>query len=276
MNVLITGGGGFIGRNLKKFLPPLGYKVFAPTHKELDMSHSTSVFRCIHGMDTQVVIHTATAGGTGKITYDNFKENMVMFENIKDAVHNTHIVVINIGSGAEFNRGEVINKAEEMDLWKSWPVDLYGLSKNIVSRRTIEELKAGCVFRLFGCFGEDEQDQRFIKRSILRLKEGKKIQLHGNGQIDFFYIEDVAKVVDHFLKNGGDDNMNLVYPEKIELKDIATMIHETMEIDREIEYTDSSSSCLPTYTGNGSVLEKTNLDLLGLKEGIKRMVKALT
>ena len=275
MNILITGGGGFIGRNLKRLLTAAGHKVFAPTHAELDVSNSTSIFQCVRATDTQVIIHTATAGGTANITYENFKENIQMFENIKDAVYDTNIVVINIGSGAEFNRREVISKAEEETLWKSWPVDLYGLSKNIVSRRTIEELQAGCVFRLFGCFGGDEYDRRFIRRSILRLKEGKKLQLNGNTMVDFFYIDDVATVIDHFLKNGGDDNMNLVYPEKVELQDIAGMIHEAMGIEREIDYVNSPDACLPTYTGDGSALQKTKIPLLGLKEGIQRMVKAL-
>ena len=41
-NIFITGGSGFIGRNLKEYLQNK-YKVFVPSHKELDLMMTDEV-----------------------------------------------------------------------------------------------------------------------------------------------------------------------------------------------------------------------------------------
>jgi len=275
MKILITGGSGFIGRNLKRLLTGFGYEVFAPTHQELDLTNIMSVFPCIRTVAPDVIIHTALTGDNRTMTYDQFKENIRMFNNIKDAVHETNTLVLNMGSGAEFDRQCPINDTKEEMLWKRWPIDLYGLAKNIIARRTLEELTNGCVFRLFGCFGEDEQEHRFIKKSILRLKHGLPIQIDAVTTFDFFYINDVASAIDHFLKFGGNDHMNLVYPEKADILQISAIIRKEMNVFIPNEFPESESAYAPTYTGDGLLLKQSGTPLLGLEGGLRRMVKNL-
>jgi len=276
MKILITGGGGFIGRNLKRLLTSFGYEVFAPTHQELDLTDFVSSYNQINDLEPNVIIHAANVGGTDSVRYDDFVENMKMFDNIKDASRFKNPIVIIIGSGAEFDRFRSVEDISESEIWNRWPTELYGLSKNIISRRTLSELDSGCVFRLFGCFGEDENVNRFIKRSVLRLKAGLPIQVYSNKKMDFFYIDDLAAAVDHFLKFGGDDNINMVYTDKFCLGEIADMIQKEMNVSRDIEFMYDYSPQHPVYTGDGERLRQMGVPLLGLQEGIRRMVKNLT
>lgn len=55
MSVLITGGSGILGTELKKVFPD----VIAPTHKELDICDKNSVFDFFKKKDIDLVIHAA-------------------------------------------------------------------------------------------------------------------------------------------------------------------------------------------------------------------------
>ena len=80
---------------------------------------------------------------------------------------------INFASGAEFDRTSAIN-SNKNNLLNSYPTDPYGMSKNIISR-----ILQGCIncynFRVFGVFGIDEDEQRFIKSNIKRYKNKENL-----------------------------------------------------------------------------------------------------
>jgi hypothetical protein len=79
--------------------------------------------------------------------------------------------LINFASGAEFDRMSAIN-SNTNDLNNSYPTDYYGMSKNIISR-IIQDCLNCYNFRVYGVFGEDEDDTRFIKSNIKRYKNKK-------------------------------------------------------------------------------------------------------
>ena len=55
MTVLITGGSGKLGCELLKIFPD----AIAPTHKEMDITNSDQVFKCIDHYKPTIIIHTA-------------------------------------------------------------------------------------------------------------------------------------------------------------------------------------------------------------------------
>jgi nucleoside-diphosphate-sugar epimerase len=278
MKILITGGSGFVARNLARLLSSNGYEVLAPSHSELDMCNAGKVFTFLmanHPVDA--IIHAAfNCKKEQENKYEDFVNNIKMFESIVqcDLVGNVNRPVIILGSGAEMDRRYEIDNANEAELFENWPLDLYGLSKNIIARRAQEELEHPYVLRLFGCFGEDEENTRFIKRSILRIKEGLPIEINQNRTMDFFYIEDVFRVIDEILKNGGNSDINLVYDDKYDLVILGKKIYEEAGVSN-LPIKLKSLDIGRSYTGDGTYLRCTNINLLGLDEGIKRMVKAL-
>lgn len=278
MNILITGGSGFVGRNIARVLRERGHKVLTPTHQELDFTDLGSVFtyQTTHWYD--VIIHCAVKGHFGEVKHQDLVDNIKMFENLA-MIDDRFVPIIIIGSGAEFDRRFSIDVMEEDQIFNAWPVDLYGLSKNIIARRTLsKEIGFPYIIRLFGCFGSDEPEFRFIKRSILRLREGLPIEIEQNRKMDFFFVDDVASVIDHiFGHHDMDSNMNLVYFQSSDhrhsLVDIAEIICAKMKVPSNIVIKNKDMG--HSYTGCANKLDSEHIKFIGLEEGIQRMVNEI-
>lgn len=283
MKILITGGGGFIGRNLARLLPQFGHEVYAPTRQELDMCEYGEYRQFLDTHEVDAIVHTAFRGHFSAANTENdLLNNLKMYENLTLCDGNRRPTII-FGSGSEFDRRLPINNAMEAELFDSWPMDLYGLSKNIISRRFMNlsrrptlEIENPFLLRLFGCFGVDEPEFRFIRRSITRLKEGLPIEIEQDKFMDFFYIEDVANVVDRVIKVQSTDtrHMNLVYPEKRSLSEIAHTICNIMNLPARIDVKNMSMD--KPYTGDGQILARQEIPFFGLDDGIRYMVEQLS
>ena len=88
LNILITGVNGFAGSHLREYLQTK-YKLYSPTHKELDLLNEKAVDVFFKSHKIDVVIHTALVGGSRK---EESKEsaldsNLRMFFNILKNIH---------------------------------------------------------------------------------------------------------------------------------------------------------------------------------------------
>jgi GDP-L-fucose synthase len=155
---------------------------------------------------------------------------------------------------------------EENELLSCCPLDYYGMAKNIISRDILTRTGQNVYdFRLFGCFGKEEEDSRFIKSALRNINQGKPVVINKNMLLDFFYVKDLCKVIDHYLLNRSQDlphSMNMVYTEKYTLKDIA----EHLSPNHAISIYERG---LGSYTGSGNKLSQLKIPLIGLFQGIK-------
>jgi len=244
MKILVTGGNGFIGRNLIKVLKQ-EHEVFSPSSTDLDLTNSYDVEKYLQNKYFDWVIHCAIIGGKrtsedkANVAYDNLKMFFNLMNN-KDRFGK----FINFASGAEFDRTSAIN-SNTNSLKDSYPTDPYGMSKNIISR-ILQDCLHCYNFRVFGVFGEDEDDTRFIK-SIVK-----------------YYI-------DH-PKYPLETDMDLVYQQKYKLTDIGKIINNlsAYKVNAKAEdYREASS-----YLGSNLGIP-LDIELIGLEEGIKRVYNAL-
>ena len=276
MKVLITGGGGYIARNLTLLFQRVGHEVLAPTRLELDMTDDRGVMTYFMRNNPDLVIHCANRGGRRgyKDTYDDFVTNIKMFENSYIFAQGAPVILI--GSGAEFDRRFCIKERPETEVFKSWPIDFYGLAKNLITRRALTEHKNIWVLRLFGCFNHADKQTHFIPAGILNTNQGLPIEVHRDIKMDFFYMDDVFTVINQIIVDRTTPrHINLVYKWKINLIGIATLIQKYMGChNTKIKVNDIRIG--NDYTGDGTVLDSLKLPLVGLDEGIKRTIYNLT
>lgn len=65
--ILLTGGGGFLGRHLRHALRNTGaHHIFAPRRREFDLTRATDIQQLFESVQPQVLIHAAAVvGGIG-------------------------------------------------------------------------------------------------------------------------------------------------------------------------------------------------------------------
>jgi nucleoside-diphosphate-sugar epimerase len=105
------------------------------------------------------------------------------------------------------------------NLEESYPIRPYDMSKNIISRILKDCLR--CYnFRIYGVFGIDEAEDRFINQILKDIKT-RINKIHQNRYWDFFYIKDLVNVVKYYIDNPTihlDNEMDLVYQKNLSLK----------------------------------------------------------
>ena len=266
MNILITGAHGFIGRNLYKILRKYN-SVYSLTRKEADLLDSDSVnnYFIKNKIFFDLVIHTAIQGGRRNI-YDNkdiVYGNILMIYNLLRN-QNYFQNIISFGSGAELDRRYDINPQNI----NRYPIDPYGLSKSIIDKISIDEPKL-CNFRIYNCFGFDEEPNRMIRGNIIKYINHEDILIHKDRKMDFFFIEDLANLIHFFLDSNRMPKLfDCCYKEKIKLSDIANMINKLDAHKVDIKYDDSSSEIGTDYIGKYTEI---NLQYIGLEKSIQLM-----
>lgn len=183
MRILITGTNGYIGKSLFNALRDTHY-VTAITRKEVELTNPVAVaefFKNSHFFD--VVIHCAVVGGS-RLTRDDWSvmdKNLIMYYNLL-ANRNRFGRFIHFGSGAETYMGK----------------EPYGYSKKVIAKSILNQDNFYNI-KIFGVFDENELETRFIKANILRYLKKEPIDIHQVKFMDFFYMQDLIKVVEYYI-----------------------------------------------------------------------------
>lgn len=208
--VVIFGSRGFIGRNVcRGFRGRDEFRVVSHGGRDAcDLTDADAVQRALPPTDARrVVIHCAAMGGRrpvlGVAAEDEdqkliYLTNVNMMRNIMDAAEQSpHTLVIHFSSGAAFDRfkPEGVREACTMDLPASpGPADGYGAAKWRIEKTYNGHPQVTNV-RLFGCYGEDEEPQRF-RASCKRASaiEGGKVVIEEDRKFDFVHVKEVARL----------------------------------------------------------------------------------
>ena len=279
MNILLTGGNGFLAKELKHYFlnnTALDCKLLVTDRTTLNVTDYESVRGFFENNVVDVVIHTAVKGGKrlDTQTVDDIIDNILMFKNLS-YFSDQFKIMFNFGSGAEFNRMNSIDCATEESVSASLPTDYYGLSKNIIARKIAKMNSNIYNLRLFGCFGQHEEPQRLFRSCYNNFKLNQSALITCDKYMDYFYAQDVGRVIEHIIEKHDTSlprDINLCYPEKYTLSEHAQVIKDLTNAKSQviIEQKEMGKS----YTGKTHVLDSLNIDLTGLNKGVKECLKS--
>ena len=102
--ILLTGGSGFIGRNIRESGLAQKYDIIAPSHVDVDIADTQSVDNFFKNKNFDVVLHAAVKPGhrAATDTTDLLYTNIRMFENL-ERNRDKFEKFINFGSGAIYD-----------------------------------------------------------------------------------------------------------------------------------------------------------------------------
>jgi GDP-L-fucose synthase len=279
MNVLITGTSNFLAKEFKQYFVSKGHSVWCisrskPYCVDLTDKESTRAFFIDKKFD--IVLHTSIVGSLKQERNNSnvLIDNILMFNNLLNNKQH-YKILFNFCSGAALTEDEYIgcSRREEEYVFHCIPKNNYGLSKNIIARQ-IKECENVYNLRLFGCFGKHENNDRFIKNSILKIKNNLSPIIHKDKEMDFIFIEDVCKTVEYITENNTnfiEKDINLVYSKKCNLTDIMDIIMHLTNSKR--TYTLDNKELDVPYSGDSIKLENLDLKLSGLYNGINEVIK---
>lgn len=271
--ILLTGGNGFIGKNIIESLGSR-YDIIAPRSYELDLTNESAVGDYLRKNMPELVIHAASTGVSAVNQEDVQQRNLKMFYSlVRSKKHYRRMIVL--GSGAEYDKRRNIASVKEEDDLARMPSDPYGFSKYAMA-----QYAKGADFvthlRLFGVFGKYENyAQRFISNIICTALMDLPITIRQNACFDYLYIDDFIRILEMFIQ--GDKLAHKVYNigrgKSVELLSIAKMILEIM--DRDVSVNILKDGYNQEYSCNIERLKEQfpGLAFTGLRESIQEMVE---
>ena len=198
--ILLTGGSGFIGRNILESFLADKYTITALTHTELDLADTAQVDEFFRTHTFDIVLHTATKPGhrNAKDPTNLFYTNVRMFENL---VRHTNKFgkMINFGSGAIYDVSADNRLVEEEQIGQRCGKDEHSFCKYIIYKR-IESLQNVIDLNIFGIFGKYEDwEIRFISNAICKTLFNLPITLRQNRRFSYLYVNDLIPILDYFI-----------------------------------------------------------------------------
>ena len=257
---LVTGANGFLGKSISDYFSQKGHTVFSLSRQELDVSDRIQVLDWFKNNEVDYVIHTAIKGGRRgqPDTFSDYILNLKMFENLFEC-RQKYSLMINFGSGAEFDRRNNIDLFEEDKIFDTLPEDFYGLAKNMITRKIIRHNSNVYNFRLFGCFGANEAENRLLKVLYRGIEDQSKAEIDSDKKMDFFYDKDVCRAIEFYIdsheKTDLPRDVNLVYEEKMNLGEISKTLERTVGLSN--DNLSLNNTRTNSYTGDWKLCAKT-------------------
>ena len=256
MRILITGANGYIGKTLHNALRDTHFvtAISRASFNLLDVTAMSKFFESKHHFD--VVIHCAAAGAANprEEKWDIMDNNLRMYYNLLQfRKHYTRL--IHFGSGAE----------------TYLPSTPYGYSKKVIAKSILNQDNFYNI-KIFGVFDENELDTRFIKANILRYINKEPMQIHENKFMDFFYMQDLIKVVNYYIsEKEPPKEYDCVYFEgSPTLTQLSLMINDLDEHKVKIFVGNPDGD---SYTSKYRT--ELPIEFIGLEEGIKNVYNKL-
>ena len=297
--IVVTGGGGFLGKNVVNKLKEKGCKdIFVPRSKDYDLRDINAVIRMYNDFRPDIVIHLAAVVGgiganrahPGRFFYDNAIMGIQLIEqarlrNIKKFVQ--------IGTICAYSKYTLVPFKEE-DLWNGYPEETnapYGLAKKML----LVQLQAyrqeygfnGIYLLPVNLYGPgdnfDLESSHVIPAMIRKFVEAKEagkkeVVLWGDGSLtrEFLYVEDAAGgIVLATERYNKPDPVNLGAGFEIKIKDLAELIKKLVRYNGDIVWDTTKPNGQPRRCLDVTKAEKefgfkakTNFE-----EGLKKVIE---
>jgi UDP-glucose 4-epimerase len=227
--ILLTGGSGFIGRNILESRLASRFLVLAPRHSELDFMDEDRVREFLRTHLVDVVIHAAAKPSHRNVLcpMNTLQPNLRMFFNlVQNAAHYSRLIVI--GSGAVYDKRHYRPLMAEEYANEHVPIDDLGLCRHVIYRHIEATRQDAYELRLFGIFGKYEDYAiRFISNAICKTVFDLPITLRQNRVFSYLSIEDFLRILEFFIEEDPPERIwNIVPDERVELLHLAESVRE--------------------------------------------------
>lgn len=272
--IFLTGGNGFIGRNIREKLGAK-YTILAPSSRELDLLDRQAVATYLRENKISDVIHSAIYNQKcrDKNPDADFSANMKMFFHLAEHSHDLDKIIY-FGSGAEFDKSFPVRQATEDNFGEKIPLlNDYALSKYLMNLHARQSENIYNL-RLFGVYGPHEDWKTcFISNLCCKAVYGLPLTIRKECVFDFLFVDDLMQPLCDLLESRPSyHDYNLCTGKPVFLTEIAEIVREISEKDLQIQILNPGENL--EYTGCPKRFQKEyGLTVTGLKQGIEKLYR---
>lgn len=273
--VLLTGGSGFIGRNIKSYLSTK-CELYSPGRQELNLLDEKAVRDYLQNYEIEIVVHAANPNPVKNYLdkmENMFADSIRVFMNLFQS-QDCYERMYTLGSGAEYDKSQDIVLIKEDEEGRAIPKDSYGLAKYTINK-LIEQSDKQCNLRIFACYGPTDHESKFITHAIRCCMNNQDITIRQNCYFDYMHVSDLAKILEYFIYNTPRHYAyNVCTGMRYTLEEIATMVREQMHTKNNIILLNAGWN--KEYTGDNKRLvnEMGGYQFMGIEDGIRIQIES--
>ena len=287
MNILVTGGLGFIGHNFIKYIfnnfefnlliniDKISYcsnKNFTVNDKKYkyikaDINDKNLICFILKEYNITHIIHFAAQSHVDN-SFDNSLDytidNVMGTHTLLDCVKNVNKEILFLHFSTDEVYGESIDSSDvKTEISLLLPTNPYSASKAaaemyVNSYKKSYNLKT-IILRCNNVFGPNQYPEKVIPKFIKQLKNNEKITIHGKGETirDFIHIDDVSRAIITVLEKGEINEIYNISGEiQISIIELAKLIINKDDISEYIEYVNDRPFNDKRYEINSNKLKK--------------------
>jgi GDP-L-fucose synthase len=257
--VMVTGGGGFLGRRVVARLEAESAEVFVPRSADYDLRDRSAIDRALAAGRPEIVIHLAAVVGgiganrenPGRFFYDNAVMGIQLIEASRLAGVEKFVTIGTVCAYPKFTPVPF----HEDDLWNGYPEETnapYGVAKKmlLVQGQAYRAQYGFDVIHLIpvNLYGPGDNFDpasshvipALIKKFVDAQAAGERvIEVWGTGAAsrEFLYVDDAADgIVRGAIRYDGAEPVNLGVGQEITIRDLVTLIGRLVDFDGEIRW----------------------------------------
>lgn len=295
--VTVTGGAGFLGRQLCPELEKRGARVFIPRSRDYDLREKTDILRMLEDSRPEIIIHLAAVVGgieanrrhPGRFFYDNAIMGIQILEAARNFGVKKAVIIGTVCAYPKF----APTPFKEDELWQGYPEGTnapYGLAKKVLlvqSQAYRREFGFNSIYLLpTNLYGPgdnfDPASSHVIPALIRKFTEAgasgaEEVVVWGTGKAcrEFLYVKDAAEGIALAAEQyNKPEPVNLGSGIEISIRDLAERIKYISGFPGRIVWDTSRPEgqprrCLDTSRARSEFGFRTSTDLnTGLKETI--------
>lgn len=297
-SILVTGGGGFLGRHVVNFLVESEYNVRCPSSQDYDLTKFEDVDLLFGNYDFDAVIHlAANVGGIGanmERPADFLHDNAMMGLNMMKAASEYGIKkFVQIGTVCSYPK-HCPTPFKEEDFWNGYPEETnapYGIAKKMLltygqALRKQKDFNSIYLIptNLYGPGDNFNADRSHVIPALIKKihnairKDRDTIEIWGDGTAtrQFLYVEDCAEGIVKALEvYDGEEPINLAYGCEQTIEWVALMIAYKMKYKGRLVFDRTKPNGQPRRLVD-TTRQKELLDFtpkIGIMQGLDRTIK---
>ncbi len=196
--VLVTGGTGQLGNELKNNKNNSNFDFFFPTSDDFDLGNLETIKKCLDQEEYNLILNLAAYTNVDKSESDQGNAKLVNERGVELLAEETHKRKLGlIHASTDYVFGGIDNGPYYYNSKKS-PINYYGLTKSNGEDQALKNNNNCLIIRLASLFSE--YGNNFVKTMIKAILNNNDLRVVSDQKISMSYAGDFSKNIDYLIE----------------------------------------------------------------------------